>query len=1063
MNVKLQLQTRRLDVRTFFIDRPNFAIVLSLFIVIVGLIAAFHLPISQYPQIVPPRVNVNTSYSGANSEVVEQSIAQLLEQQINGVQDMVEMQSTSQDNGYYSLNVKFELGKNEDMSLVQIQNAVAQTNANMPQEAQQNGIIARKVTPDTVLYFVLWSPNGTYDRVLMKNYATININDEIRRIKGVGNVNEYGADFGMRIWLQPDKMAQLAITTSDIYDAIQKQNVQAPAGIIGQAPYAPGQEYQYTGRVKGRLTEEREFENIILRAKSDGSLVRLSDVSKVQLGGRHYAYSSDFNGKDAVLFGIQLTPDANAFETVAQVKKVIKRAQAEFPSDLQCNIGVDNTSYVDESLREVIKTFVGSILLVLFIVFIFLGSWRATLIPMLAIPVSLIGTFGAFLLLGFSINTLTLFAMVLAVGLVVDDAIVVVEAVERHIRYSKLSPREATKQAMGEVTRPVIAIAFVLAAVFIPVAFMGGTVGVLYKQFALTIVVSMLLSAFVALTTTPALCAMLLRPYNPKDYTGALGKILEGFNTWFERMLEKYEVGVGWAIQKIRLCLMLLLVLIIMIGMLIHVLPSSFVPGEDQGNYIAAISLPEGATMSRTREAANKVCEIFADIPGVESTTVFTGYDVLADAGKPNAAAIFVLLKPWSERQEPELQIENQIRTAFMKTSQISEAMILVFEPPTLPGVGTYGGFTYMLQDKTGGSIENLDDISRKFIGAARQRPEIGLVYSTFRTDTPGYRFEVDREKTMKLGIQVKDVFNALQTFLSGLEVNDFNQFGRTYKVIMQAEAQYRSSVDATRFLFLRSAAGEMIPLNTLLKTVPINAPTVIKRFNGFRAVQIGGNPAPGYSSGQAMAALEEVAAQILPPGFSYEWAEQSRDEKIAGERAPIIFTFALLFVFLCLIALYESWIVPFAVLLSVPTAIFGSFLFQYVRNLENNIYMQIGLIMLIGLTAKNAILIVEFAKVRVDHGMDPVHAAIEAAKLRLRPIVMTSMAFILGCIPLAVATGAGAGARISMGTSVIGGMLMATIMGIFIIPVLYVAVERIAKRLTGKKQKKQDPSIPIG
>jgi hydrophobe/amphiphile efflux-1 (HAE1) family protein len=1040
-------------VRNFFIDRPNFAIVLSLFIVIVGLISAFNLPIAQYPQIVPPRVNVNTSYSGANSEVVEQSIAQLLEQQINGVQDMVEMQSTSQDNGYYSLNVKFELGKNEDMSLVQIQNAVAQTNANMPQEAQQNGIIARKVTPDTILYFVLWSPNGTYDRVLMKNYATININDEIRRIKGVGNVNEYGADFGMRIWLQPDKMAQLGITTSDIYDAIQKQNVQAPAGTIGQAPYAPGQEFQYTGRVKGRLAEEGEFEKIIIRAKSDGSLVRLSDVSKVELGGRHYAYSSDFNGKDAVLFGVQLTPDANAFQTVAQVKKVIERAKTEFPSDLQCNIGVDNTSYVDESLREVVKTFGGSIFLVLVIVFIFLGSWRATLIPMLAIPVSLIGTFGAFLLLGFSINTLTLFAMVLAVGLVVDDAIVVVEAVERHIRYNKLSPREATKQAMGEVTRPVIAIAFVLAAVFIPVAFMGGTVGVLYKQFALTIVVSMVLSAFVALTTTPALCTMLLRPHDPQAYTGTLGKMLESFNTWFERMLEKYEIGVGWAIQKTRLCMMMLLVLMVMIGMLIHILPSSFVPNEDQGNYIAAINLPEGATMSRTREVANSVCEIFADIPGVESSTVFTGYDVLADAGKPNAAGIFVLLKPWSERQTPELQIENQIRTAFMNSSQISEAMVLVFGPPTLPGVGSYGGFTFMLQDKTGGNVEELDDISQQFIAAARQRPEIGLVYSTFRTDTPGYHFEVDREKAMKLGIQVKDVFNALQTFLSGLEVNDFNRFGRTYKVVMQAEAQYRSNVDATRFLFLRSAAGEMIPLNTLLKAVPINAPSVIKRFNGFRAVQIGGNPAPGYSSGQAMAALEEVAAQTLPLGFSYEWAEQSRDEKISGKRAPIVFGFALLFVFLCLIALYESWIVPFAVLLSVPTAIFGSFLFQYLRNLENNIYMQIGLVMLIGLTAKNAILIVEFAKVRVDHGMDPIQAAIEGAKLRLRPILMTSMAFILGCIPLAIATGAGAGARISMGTSVIGGMLVATAMGIFIIPVLYVVVERLAKGLTDWKQ----------
>lgn len=1038
----------------FFIKRPIFAIVLSVLIVLAGLIAVFNLPIAQYPQITPPRINVSTMYPGANADVVEQLVAQLIEQQVNGVEEMVAMQSTSSDNGMYSLDVKFELGKDADNASVQTQNRVAQANAQLPQEVLQAGVIARKVSPDTVLYFSLWSPNGTYDNVFLKNYGSINIVEELKRIKGVGNIGEYGTDFGMRIWLQPDKMASLGITANDIYKAINQQNVQSPAGTIGQLPSIPQQEFQYSASVKGRLEKPEDFAKIIVRSKPDGSFVRVSDVAKVELAGKNYMFSSDFNGKDSVTFAVQLTSDANALETVAKAREVLQNAEKRFPADMKYTIGVDNTQFVKESLHEVLITFAEALCLVIVIVFLFLQSWRATLIPMLAIPVSLIGTFGAFLVLGFTINTLTLFAMVLAIGLVVDDAIVVVEAVEHHMRYNGLSPREATYKAMEEVSGPVVAIACVLASVFIPVAFFGGTVGVLYKQFALTISVSMALSAVVALTLTPALCALLLEPYTGQTREGIIGRFFNHFNEWFDRLLEKYSAGVQRAVRRSGICLVGLLVITVLAGALFKILPSSFVPNEDQGYFISAVTLPEAANMNRTRHVANQIGDMIRQQPGVENTIVVTGFDLLAGANKPNAALIVTSLKPWSERTSTELSVEQEIRKVMAITKDVPEATVMTFNAPSLPGIGAVGGLTMMLEDKGGGSVEEMDQVSKQFIAAARQRPEIGMVYSNFRKDTPGYRFDVDREKSEKLGVPVQDVFNALQTFLGGLQVNDFNRFGRTYKVVMQAEPQFRADVDATRFLFVRSNTGTMIPLNTLVKPVPVNGSTAIKRFNGFRAIQVNATPAPGYSSGEAMKALEEVSAQALPNTFSYEWADQSREEKVSGGRAPVVFGFAILFVFLCLAALYESWRIPFAVLLSIPTGLFGSLLLQYARNLDVNVYMQIGLVMLIGLAAKNAILIVEFAKVRVDKGMEPAQAAIEAAKLRLRPILMTSLAFIIGCVPLAIAQGAGAGARTAMGTAVVGGMLTATGIGIFIIPVLFVVIERISMKMNTTKDK---------
>lgn len=1039
----------------FFIKRPVFAIVLSIVLTIGGVIAAFNLPIAQYPQISPPTVSISTTYTGANADVVNQTVAQVLEEQINGVENMVSMESTSSDSGAYSLRIQFEAGKDADIAAVQAQNRVSQATTSLPTAVQTTGITTKKSTQDMTLMFSLWSPNGTYDTNFLKNYGSIYLLDSIKRVKGVGNVMEFGSDYGMRIWLQPDKMARFSITAADVTSAVTSQNVQAPAGTIGQAPNLPAQEFQYTVRVKGRLSETAEFDNIIIKAQSDGSYVRLKDVARVELGSKDYTFSSEVNGFPTTGFGVQLSSDANALDTINQVKVVLANAAKQFPSDLEYKIVVDNTQFVRESMIEVCKTLAEALILVLLVVFLFLQNWRATLIPMLAIPVSLLGTFGAFIVLDFSINTLTLFAMVLAIGLVVDDAIVVIEAVEHHMRYNALSPKAATERAMKEVSGPVIAIAFVLASVFIPVAFFGGTMGILYKQFALTIAVSMALSALVALSLTPALCTLLLKPYNPEQHGSWLTRFFEIFNQWFNNIIEGYGARVTGFIAKARFCLFFLAVLAILTGGLYKLVPSSFVPVEDQGFFITAINLPEAASMNRTQAVVGKVGNAIHSQPGVEEAMMITGFDLLGGGNKSSAGAIFTKLKPWAERTSPALAVNKQISDVLMNSGNIPEATVLAFNPPSLPGLGMVGGFTLMLEDRAGNSDEEINRVSKEFIAAAKARPEIGMIYSTFSIGTPGYEFQVDREKAEKLGVAVDDVFSALQTFLGGTQVNDFNRFGRTYKVIVQAETQFRNTAEGTRFFFVRSSAGTMIPLSTLIKPVPVNAASVITRFNGSRAVQISGSPASGYSSGEAITALEAVASNILPAGFSYAWSGQSREEQQSGQRAPILFGFALLFVFLCLAALYESWSIPFAVMFCVPTGVFGAFLFQYARNLENNVYMQIGLVMLIGLAAKNAILIVEFAKARLDQGSSPAQAAIEAAKLRLRPILMTSLAFIIGCLPLAFATGAGAGARNAMGTAVVGGMLMATLLGIFLTPVLFVSIEKLRERLSGSASPK--------
>ncbi|SDE81101.1 efflux RND transporter permease subunit [Sporomusa acidovorans] len=1032
----------------FFINRPVFAIVLSIIITLLGTTAAFTLPVAQYPQISPPTISVSTTYQGANADVVDQTVAQVIEEQVNGVEDMVYMSSTSTDSGSYSLNVQFETEKNSDTASVQTQNRVSQANASLPGTVQTTGVTTRKASQDMSMIFTLWSPSDSYNANFLKNYGTIYLIDDIKRVKGVGEVDAFGSDYSMRIWLQPEKMAQLGISVDEVTSAIEKQNVQAAAGAFGKMPAASDQQFQYTAKVKGRLTDEKEFENIIVRSQSDGSFVRIKDIARVELGSKEYNFDSLMNGHVAAGFAIKLTSDANALETISNVKAVLEKSSKNFPGDMEYKVVVDNTEFVRESMLEVVKTFAEALLLVVIVVFVFLQSWRATLIPLLAIPVSLLGTFGAFSVLGFTINTLTLFALVLAIGLVVDDAIVVIEAVEHHMRYSGLSPLAATKRAMSEVSGPVVAIAFVLASVFIPVAFLSGTTGILYKQFALTIVVSMALSAIVALSLTPALCVLLLKPDEEQEHKGVLARFFGQFNNWFERNLARYGKGLGKLIPKARLCLVLLVVLLILTGGIYKLVPSSFVPDEDQGFYITSITLPEASSLNRTIEVMRQFTEKVSAQPGVKNIMSLSGMDIMGGGTKTNAGAMFVSMDSWDKRQKPELQLKAAIGQTFASGAQFPEGTVIAFTPPSLPGLGMVGGFTLMLQDRSGGSLNDLDSMAQKFVAAAKERPEIASISSTFKANTPSYEFEVDREKAEQLGVAVDDVFTALQVFLGGTQVNDFNKFGRSYKVTVQAENTFRGDVNATRFLYVKSANNAMVPLNTLLKPKQINAPTIITRFNGVKAVQINGTQAAGYSSGQAMTALEEVAQQTLSNGYTYEWSGQSREEKLAGSRTAIAFGMAIVFVFLCLAALYESWSVPFAVLLSVPTGVFGAFLFQYVCDLENSVYMQIGLIMLIGLAAKNAILIVEFAKVRVDKGMNPVEAAIEAAKLRLRPIIMTSLAFIIGCIPLAVATGAGAGARNSMGTAVVGGMFTATTLGIFLIPVLFVVVEKITEKI---------------
>lgn len=1033
----------------FFIYRPVFAIVTAIVLTLCGIIAGISLPIAQYPQITLPTIRVSAVYPGASAEVVEQAIAQPIEEQVNGVEGMLYMSSSSSGNGGYNLDITFGLENNADIAAVQVQNRSSQANARLPSEAISAGITTKKQTPDVLMYLALVSPNGTYDELFLANYATINVVEAIKRIKGVGNVSLFGAEFGMRLWLRPDRMASLGVTPSDIYRAIQEQNAQAPAGQVGQMPAPKTQQFQYGVEVRGRLSEVSEFEEIIVRAKPDGSFVRVRDVARVELGAKDYVFQSRLNGQPAAAFSINLTPDASALETAGLINAELKSLATSFPADLSYDVVLDNTVFVKASLNEVVHTFFEALLLVLVVVFLFLQNWRATVIPMLAVPVSLVGTFAAFTLLGFTINTLTLFGMVLAIGIVVDDAIVVVEAVEHHMEHSGLNARDATLRAMEEVSGPVVAIALILAAVFVPVAFLGGISGVMYKQFAITVAVSTVLSAFVALSLTPALCALMLKPKDKNQRPGLAGRFFGGFNRVFERLTDSYGRKVQTLIRRSLLSLLMLGILIFAAFGLMNKVPGGFVPSEDQGYFLGSVQLPAAASLNRTEIVTSKVDAILKSHEAVDKRLIINGYNILNGAPQSDSALFVATLKPWAERSTDSLK--TVIMGTYLQAAKLPEAIILAFNPPPIPGLGSTGGFSFKLQDRSGGTPQELAKVADDFMAAARQRPEIGSIYSKFNPRTPAYRLAVDREKAKKLGVPISDVTSALQTFLGGLNVNDFSRFGRTYKVTMQAEPEYRSDIQGIGLFHVRNGDNQMIPLSTLVTPMPTSAPTVLERYNLYRTAELGGNPGAGYSSGDAIAAMEDVAATTLPAGYGFEWSGISRQEKESAGKAPIVFGLAIVFVFLFLAALYESWAVPFAVLFAVPLGVFGAMLGLWLTGLTNNIYAQIGLILLIGLAAKNAILIVEFAKMKREEGEDAVSAAIGAAKLRLRPIIMTSFAFILGVVPLIIASGAGAAARVSMGITVFAGMLAATLLAIFMVPVLFVAVDRVVARFSKK------------
>ena len=1055
----------------FFIHRPIFAIVIALLIVIIGVISAVQLPIAQYPQISPPTVSVSTTYVGANAKTVNETVAQVIEQEVNGTQGMDYMSSNSSSTGMYSLSVVFDLDTDGDMDSVKVQNNVAIANASLPDSVKTTGVTTKKASNEMALMVSLYSPNGTYDRTWMKTYADIYLLDKIKRVSGVGSVQVFGSDHAMRIWVNPAKMAELNITASDLVSVINEQNVQAPAGTVGAPPLDEKQEKQATGKIDGRLTTPEEFGNIIIKATGDGQYVRIKDVARVETGGKDYNFASYYNGINAIGFGVQLTSDANAMTTVAEVKQIIEEAKADFPPDLEAEQIVDSTKFIRSSITEVVETFVEALLLVVLVVFVFLQNWRATLIPLLAVPVSLIGTFIAFTFLGFSINTLTLFAMVLAIGLVVDDAIVVIENVEAHMEKG-LNPIDATERAMDEVQGPVVAIAFVLAAVFVPVAFLGGMMGVLYRQFALTIAISMALSAFVALTLTPALCATILKPHTKEDDEGVLGRFFVKFNTAFNAARIGYQGVVGWVIGHIKLAVVFIVIVSGLTGLLYKVVPSTFVPDEDQGYYAVAVNLPEGASLNQTEKVMLKLSSAIKEMEGVDGVMAIPGFDIMAFSGKSSAGAMFIGLTDWSQRTTDETRIEALVNKTFGIGAKVApEARVIAFNMPSLPGLGTIGGWQMELQDLSGHTDEELNDLTKKILAAAAQRPELQGVRSTYAINSPIYQYDIDREKVKAMGVQMSDVFTAMQVFYGGSQVNDFNQFGRTYKVVVQADESFRSTVDGLRFMYVRSSTGQKVPLDSLLTPTDSTAPNSISRFNGSRSVSIQGSAADGYSSGEAMAAIEEVVRSIAPEGYGIEWSGQAREEKKSSSSTGQVLALALVFVFLCLAALYESWSVPFAVLLSVPVGVFGALFSEYFMSiaesldgvgnagLQNSVYMQIGVIMIIGLAAKNAILIVEFAKIRVDAGMNPLKAAIEAAGLRLRPILMTSFAFIIGCLPLVTATGAGAAARNGMGVAVVGGMLFATGIAIFIIPAFYVMTEYISKTLGIRKTEKKKNS----
>jgi len=1032
-------------VARFFIGHPVFAMVIAIVIVILGAVAIPTLPVASYPEVVPPVVQISTSYLGGNSQDLEKTVAQPIEEQLIGLDGMLYFLSNSGNDGSLNIQVTFNLGTNPDNATVQTQNRVNIAMPRLPPEVQRQGVVVKKVSTAFLTSISLVSPDSRYDSLFLTNYAQINLLNQVASLDGVGECR-LGTNlvYSMRVWVNPDRMAQLGITASDISDAIQAQNRQNPAGSLGQPPTPAGTDFQYSVTAPGRLVNASEFEDIVLRARPDTGLLRIRDVGHVQLGAVSYSGFSRVNGIPSGNLIVYLSPGANAVATADRVRKFVAQAKRGFPAGMDYVIPYDSTVFVRAAIKEVMTTLFEATGLVIIVVFLFLQNWRATLIPLLTVPVAIVGTFALFPMLGFSINMTSMFGLVLAIGIVVDDAIVVVEAAQRHIDEG-VGPREAAIRAMQEVSAPVVAIACILAAAFIPVAFLGGISGQIYKQFALTIAASVLISAFNALSLSPALSAILLRP--KMKSRGLAGGFFRGFDRAFEWTRNRYLAGVAGLIRKSAFALVGLLCFWFAAGSLFRHLPAGFLPEEDQGTIFVSVRLPDAASVARADAASRKVEDIVAKTPGVAGTFVLGGLDIATRTSSSNVATVITRLTPWDERKTKDLELHAILARMQASFLQVPEATVFAFGLPPILGLSTTGGFQFMLEDRAGTGVEDLAQTADLLVQAARSRRELGNVVNTFRSNVPAYKIDVDLDKVQTLGIPVTDAYNTLQTFLGGLYVNDFNVFGRTWQVLVQAEPEFRSQPHDINRFYLRTGEGNMVPLGTLATVSASAGPDVVYRYNRFRAVQVLGGPAPGYSSGQASAVMEDLASSVLPAGYGYEWTGTTYQEKQAQGHESVIFGFAAVLVFLFLAALYESWSIPFAVLLALPLGLFGALAAVWLRSYPYDIYTQIGIVTLIGLAAKNAILIVEFARTRYEDGRSIQDAAMEAARLRLRPILMTSFAFILGVTPLLMATGAGGASRRSLGTAVFGGMNAATLLAIFIVPVLFVVIQRTVAR----------------
>jgi len=1041
----------------FFINRPIVAMVIAILMVIVGAITIASLPVAQFPNIAPPEIRLTATYTGADALSLEQAVAVPIEQQVNGVDNMTYMYSLNATSSTSTtLFVDFDLKTDPNTDLILTQSREELAAGQLPPEVNALGVSLKKSTTAPLMLIAVYSPHGTYDATFLANYAYINLNDPVARAYGVGQTQIFGAgQYAMRLWVKPDQLAKLGITVTDIYNAMQAQNTVNPAGQVGGEPAPADQQFTYAVLAQGRLTTPEEFGNVVVRETPIGGIVRVKDVARVELGAQVYNLAGRLNGQPAAVLAVYQLPGSNAVQTVTGIRRLMAQMKQRFPQDMDFAVSLDQTQAVTEGMKEIVETLLIAIVLVILVVFLFLQDWRATLIPMMAVPVSLVGTFLFFPVFGFSLNTLSLFGLVLAIGLVVDDAIVVVEGVQRHIEEG-LAPKEAALKAMDELSGPVVGIALVLSAVFVPTAFIPGITGRLYQQFAVTIAISVLLSAFNALTLSPALAGLLLRP--KKESHGLLRRFFDGFNRIFERANQSYVRLCGGLIRKRALALVLLAAFTVAGLFFGSRLPSSFLPDEDQGYFYINMQLPNAASLERTSAAGKEVEQILANTPGVQYTTSVIGFSLLSFVQTTYNAFFFVTLKPWGDRDTRAQQYQEIKARVNQLFSKLPEGTVFSFSPPAIPGVGTSGGFQFVLEDRAGKDVQFLSDNLQKFLTATRKRPEIGLVGTTFIPSAPQQFVEVDRDKVLKQAVQINDVYQTIQAFMGGLFINYFNEFGRTWQVYVEAEASYRANVNNLGQFYVRNSGGLSVPLSTLVKFQPRTGPEFTMRYNEYRSALIFGGAAPGYSSDQATAALEAVFKETMPPEMGFDYVGLSYQEQQARQGVPasVVFGFSLLFVFLILAALYESWSLPFSVLLSTPVAVFGAFLMLWLRRtvagwffpaymvqIESDVYSQIGLVMLIGLTAKNAILIIEFAKDQYENGKPLADAALEGARLRLRPILMTSFAFIFGCVPLWLASGAGSVARQIMGTAVIGGMLAASGIGIFLIPAIFYLVEK--------------------